>query len=363
MVLSVNGRTYVNTSADVNIDDVLDSRPGGVIRGRGPAGDALQPIIQPAMGGPAYQFNDYIGAWAENRTGFNRYSAGTDANALNKTKGGVEMLTAKADMRMGLTARHFAVGMRKLFAKMLKCAIQYQNQPEMVALQGQFYPINPGEFRSQLRTKINVGLGTGTKEQQSIRVMALADMMMRMGQPAGLVRPEHIAEVMRLFVEANEFKAPERFMDMQPQGMPPNPQAFNELKAQAEQQMSDMQAEIARLEQENARLASEREIEIAKLQLAERELALKEAEAGIKAEETAQYAQEYGQKMALEQMKVEREAEVELTKAYIEQETEIRKASIEAQAEPPLEVPQVRPARRVRVERDELGRMAGWIEQ
>jgi hypothetical protein len=253
MILSVNQRMYVNTRASVNIDDVLDSRAGGVIRGEGPANEAIQPIVQPSLGAPAYQFNDYIASWAETRTGFNRYSAGTDANAINKTKGGVELLTAKADMRTGLTARHFAVGVRKLFAKMWKLAVQHQNQTEMVAINGSYQPVNPSQITSQLRTKINVGLGTGTKEQQAQRVMGLLAVQMQAAQ-FGVILPEHIAESVRLYVEAQEYKNPQRFVSPQATGMPPNPQAYNEEKQQAQQQMQGMGQELQKLQQENAQL-------------------------------------------------------------------------------------------------------------
>jgi hypothetical protein len=264
---SVNTRTYVNTAADVNIGDVLDSRPGGVIRGRGPASEAIQPIAQPNLGAPAYQFNEWVASWGENRTGFNRYAAGTDANALNKTARGTELLTAKADMRMGLIARHFALGVRKLFAKMLKLAIQHQNVPTMVKLGQQFVPINPGEFKDQLRVKINVGLGTGTKEQQSARIMALAEILAKLGQPAGVVRPEHVAEVIRLFIEANEFKNPERFVDPQPSGMPPTVDAFKQMQAQVEQQMNQLQQQVQQLGQENESLKADKQGERAQLAL------------------------------------------------------------------------------------------------
>lgn len=253
MLLGVNTRLYVNTRASVNIDDVLDSRPGGVIRGEGPASEAISPVAQPVMGAPAYEFNEYIASWSENRTGFNRYSAGTDANAINKTKGGVELLTSKADMRMGLMARHFAVGMRKLFAKILKYSIQYQNVAEMVAINGQFVPINPSEFRDQFRTKINVGLGTGSKEQQAQRIMGLVQIL-QLGAQAGVVRPQHFAEAIRLYVEAQEFKNPQRFVDPEPSGMPPNPQAFQQMQQQQGQQMQELQSQVQQLTQENQAL-------------------------------------------------------------------------------------------------------------
>ena len=214
---------------------------------------AITPIVTPNLTAPAYQFNEYIASWAENRTGFNRYSAGTDQNALNKTKGGVELLTAKADARMELMARFFGVGVRRLFAKMLKLSIQHQNVPEMVAINGQFVPINPSEFRNQYHVKINVGLGTGSKEQQTQRVMGLLQTL-QLGAQFGVVGPENIAEAIRLYVEANEFKNPERFVSPQATGMPPNPQAFQQMQQQVQQQMQGLQQQLQQAQQENMSL-------------------------------------------------------------------------------------------------------------
>jgi len=284
MLLTVNQRTYVNTGADVNIDDVLDNRPGGVVRGTAEPSRAIAPIVQPSLGAPAYQFNEYIASWAENRTGFNRYSAGTDQNALNKTARGTELLTAKADMRMELMARFFAVGMRQLFAKMLKLAIQYQNVPEMVAINGQFVPINPSEFRNQFHVKINVGLGSGSKEQQAARILGLFQMQMQL-QPLGLVRPQQMAETARLYVEANEFKNPERFVDPEPSGMPTSPTQFQQMQAQVQEQIGQMQQELQRLAQENEQLKADQTnkqaenfIKAGELELKGRELDMKVAQ-------------------------------------------------------------------------------------
>ena len=307
MLLTVNQRLYVNTDANVNIDDVLDNRAGGVIRGQGEPGRALMPIAQPSLGAPAYQFNEYIASWAENRTGFNRYSAGTDASALNKTKGGMELLTSKADMRMELMARFFGVGMRRLFAKMLKLAIQHQNVPEMVAINGQFVPINPSEFRNQYHVKINVGLGSGSKEQMAQRIMGLLQIL-QTGAQAGVVRPQHFAEAIRLYVEANEFKNPERFVDPEPSGMPPTPQAFQQMQQQVQEQMGKLQQELQRLSQENEGLKAEQAakegdlaLNAAKLQLEERKLGLEEAKTGaelaIRQQDSAMKGAEAQQRM------------------------------------------------------------------
>lgn len=309
--LTVNQRTYVNTDAEVDVDDLLNIRPGGIVRGRGVPSNAIQPLVQPALGAPAYQFNEWLENWKENRTGFTRYSQGTDANALNKTATGVSIITQKADMRMELIARNFAVGFRQLFAKMLKLAVSHQNQEEMVRVNGQFVGINPSEFKNQYTLKINVGLGTGTKEQTMQRVMALLQMQMQAGLPAGVVRPEHIAESIRLAVEANEFKQPERFVDEAPQNAP-NPQ-----------QMQQMQQQLEQLSQENGQLKQQNESKQGELEIKRAELELKQAELAGKQWEADQrvaldHANSQRADMALEQPQVvaELQAQVEtLTQA------------------------------------------------
>lgn len=347
MLLTVNQRTYVNTSSNVNIDDVLDSRAGGVIRGQGPAQNAIQPIVQPSLTGPAYQFNDYIASWAENRTGFNRYSAGTDQNALNKTKGGMELLTAKADMRLELMARFFGVGMRKLFAKMLKLSIQHQNMPEMVAIGGEFVPINPSEFRNQYHVKINVGLGSGSKEQMAQRIMGLIQIL-QLGAEAGIVRPQHLSEAIRLYVEANEFKNPERFVDPEPSGMPPSPEAFKQMQAQIEEQMGQLQQQLQQLGQENQALKAEKAakegdlaLSAAKLQLEARKIGLEEAKTGaeldLRAEDQRMKGAETAQRMAKSDSDDQEVAALQQQVAALTEVVQQIVAALQPQQEAPVE--------------------------
>ncbi len=106
MYLQVNGR-YFAVEGQVNLDDLLTSRPGGVVRVKqlGAVG-ALQQGM--ADMGDAYQLLEYMEVQKENRTGWSRQSAGGDANAINKTATGVSIVTNRADMRLELVARVFA---------------------------------------------------------------------------------------------------------------------------------------------------------------------------------------------------------------------------------------------------------------
>lgn len=254
LYLTVNQRTYINLDADVDMGDWLDNRPGGAVRGRGPANNAIQPLVQPSLGAPAYQFNEWLEDWRANRTGFTKYSQGTDADSLNKTATGVSIITQKSDMRMELMARFFAVGMKQLFAKMLKLAIRHQDRQEMLQVNGgEWVAVSPSEWRDQFNVKINVGLGTGSKEQQAQRILGLFQAQLQAAQ-FGVVGPENIAETVRLYVEANEFSNPERFVSPAPTGMPPNPQAYQQEKQQVMEQMGKLQEQLQKLGQENASL-------------------------------------------------------------------------------------------------------------
>ena len=275
LMLTVNQRTYVNREANVNVNAILDNVPGGVVDGDGPMERAINPIVQPSLSGPAYQFKEWIDTWRENRTGFTKYSQGTDSNALNKTATGVSIITQKSDLRMELIARFFAVGMQKLFGRMLKLAVQHQKAAEMVKINGEWAQINPSEWRDQFGCSIKVGLGTGSKEQLAARVMGLADMQMK-AQPMGLVEPQHFAETLRLYVEANEFKNPDRFFTDKPSGVPSTPDQFNQFKQAMDQQTQAMQAQLQEKDQENTALKRQ-------LEDKDRELGIKEKEVSIKA--------------------------------------------------------------------------------
>jgi hypothetical protein len=302
--LAINARTYINMDAEVDVGDVLESRPGGAIRGRGPMSEAIGTIGQPFLGAPAYQFNEFIDTWKAERTGYTKYSAGMDSNSLNRTATGVSIVTQRSQLRMKLMARFFAVGYAKLMKKMLKLSITYMNQPEWLKLNNEFIQINPSHFTTDYGFKINVGLGTGTKEQQAGRVMGLMQVM-QAGAQMGVVKPENMAEVIKLYADINEFKQPERFVSAPEPQQGPNPeqiqQGMEQLQQQG-QQIQEMGGELQRLEQENAQLKQanankegdlqikaqggqiDAQFKAQELALKERELALKEQEAMFKAQ-------------------------------------------------------------------------------
>ena len=118
LYLNVNGR-YFAVEGQVNLDDLLTSRPGGVVRIKQPGAVGRLDQAQ-GNSGEAMGLLDYIQQDLENRTGWTRYSQGNDGDGLNQTAQGMNIITNKADMRLDLISRNFAEGFTALFKLVLK---------------------------------------------------------------------------------------------------------------------------------------------------------------------------------------------------------------------------------------------------
>jgi hypothetical protein len=275
LYLQVNGR-YFAVENQCNLDDLMTSRPGGIVRVRQPG--MVGRLDQSMAGfGEALKIAELLESEKENRTGFTRYSQGTDANNLNKTATGINILTNRADLRLELVARNFAErGVKQLFAKILKLVCQHQDNAAQIRVAGAWIEMNPREWRDKFELSINVGLGTNNKDQQVQQMQMLLGIQQQM-MGIGLVQPQNIYASLSKLSESMGFKAPEQFFvdpSKQQVQMPPNPQAQAEMaKMQAMQQQkqveiqAQMQLEQAKTQNEIQRFQAETQIELQKAQL------------------------------------------------------------------------------------------------
>jgi hypothetical protein len=97
-------------------------------------------------------------------------------------------------------------------------------------------------------------------------VMAMLPLQ-QMGVQMGVVRPEHIANTIRLAATVNEFKNPDEFCDAEPTGALPPDQA-----KQMQGQMQQMGQENAQLKQQVASKDGELQLKAAELDLKHQEL-------------------------------------------------------------------------------------------
>lgn len=228
MYLANNGR-YMALDGMVNIDDLLTSRPGGIVRVK--TFDAVKPMQPPLLGAPAFNLLEYIDTIKENRTGVTRYNQGVDADSLNKTATGINQIMSAAQARIELIARVFAeTGVKDLFYAILENVQKHQDKAMVIRLRNEWVTMDPREWTAKFDMSVTVGLGTGSKEQQ---LMALNEetqfqlTAMQAGIP--IVLPENVYHLRMKALEAKNIKGGDLFYT-HPQKMPPQqPQASPEM--------------------------------------------------------------------------------------------------------------------------------------
>lgn len=310
--LSVNKRMGV-VEGQVNLDDLVNNRPGGIVRMK--SRDGLLPIEQGGLDDSAWKLIDWAESWREQRTGYTRYSQGLSPDALNPTATGVSIITEKADQRTELIARVAAeTAVRVLFEKMLKCVCRYQQKADQVELMGQWLMIDPREWVDAFQIHINVGLGTGSKDRQAQVMQQVFQMQAPLVQ-GGAIAPQAAILAARKFAENAGVPSPEQyFPDQQPKPPQPGPMEIEQMKAQAKVQ-ADMQAKQADIQLERERMQMQAEVDTNRQRV-----------------EAEQQQAKMQMQMELERAKAEMQMQLEREKALMQAQLQREIATINAQA-------------------------------
>ena len=325
--LQVNGR-YFAVADQVNLDDLLNNRPGGVVRikqqgavgrldqGMGDIGSALT-LMERA------QFD------AEESTGYTRQTQGGNGLQLSNTATQANIITNRADSRVEIISRTMAeTGFTLLFKKMLRLVTQFQKKADRVKLSGKWTDIDPREWTNQFNLTINVGLGTGSKDQQVQHLMVLKQAVVGALQ-IGYATPKNLYELDAKLVETLGFKNADQFLT-DPDKMPPKPPqqdpavvkaqlddqahqreiALKQQQAQMDAQQKQFEAQVrAQAQMETDRVRAEAEAQMHALKL--------QHEAEFNQYKEANRAAEMERQMAFEQWKLERQLDNQVVIAQI----------------------------------------------
>jgi len=235
-----NPRHAIDANA-VNLDDMLVSRPGGIVRVSGSTQYAIAPLVHPQDGASILQAVEYVDGVRENRTGVTRYNQGIDANSLNKTASGITQIMTASQQRIELIARIIAeTGVRTLMLIIHAMSLKHTRQGELVKLRNKWVQVDPRSWNSRYDMTVSVGLGTGNKDQmlQHLQMILLAQ---KEAIALGIATPKNIYNALVRLTQNAGFKLPDEFWTDPgdgPMQQPPNPEA---IKAQAQGQMKQME--------------------------------------------------------------------------------------------------------------------------
>jgi hypothetical protein len=294
LYLSNNARMGA-IEGQVNLDDLLNVTPGGVVRMK--SAGAVQPMVVPNIADSAFPMLGYFDNVQAKRTGVSDAQQGLDPNVLqNVTAAAVAATMGAAQGKLELIARLFAeTGVKSLFKGILHLLCKYQDKPRLIRMRGKFVEMDPREWSNQYDLSISVGLGTGSKNEQMAMlqmVMAKQEAILQAYGPNNpLVSVGQYRAVLGRFIEAAGFKdSTEFFKEITPEidqqlSQPPPQQgnpALDAMMAQAQAQIQiEQQKAMAAIETQ--RLKAQADIQLAR-EKAAAELQLKQQEFQVEAQ-------------------------------------------------------------------------------
>jgi hypothetical protein len=305
-VYLTNNARIAAVEGQVNIDDLMSNRPGGVVRMRAPG--MVQPITPPAINQMAFPLLQYMDQVKENRTGMTKASQGLDPDSLqSSTRAAVAATISASQQKIEMIARVFAeTGIKHLMQSILRLVQTYQQGSRIVRLRNKFVPMDPQEWATEFDTIIEVGIGTGDTDKRIAVLTQVAqkqeEILTKLGVANPLCTLSQYRDTLARIIELSGFKDSSAFL-LDPDNLPPELQ--QKIQARHAEQKSP-QDEVIELERakvqaeiESDRMKMQAEIEMKREKVAA-EMQLKREEMQIKMELRAQEMQMEAQLRGLE---------------------------------------------------------------
>lgn len=252
----------------VNLDDLLTSTAGGVVRMKNP--NAIVPMTVQSNAAQSFPMLQYLDDIQAKRTGVSDASQGLDPNILqNVTATAIAAMTSASQGKIELMARIFAdTGVASLFKGILQLVCKYQQKERIIRVHNKYIPFDPREWKTQFNITTNVGLGTGSKQEQLATMQMILQKQEQLLTTYGLGNPlvnlKQYRDTLAKFVQMAGFKDDSQFiMEVTEE------QAQQLAQQQAQAQKGDPQTAAAQMladvEREKAQLKAQ--TDAAKIQL------------------------------------------------------------------------------------------------
>jgi hypothetical protein len=315
MYLTNNGR-YEVVEGQANLDDLMTSRPGGIVRVRTPG--AVNPLGTPQLDANSFNMLGYLDSIREERTGVSKNSMGLSEGGLksHQTATGVGQVMTAAQQKIELIARIFAeTGMKDLANSVYMLVQKFEKPEKIVRLNNKWTTLYPHEWKEKLDCVAQVGLGFGNKDMNLMHLGRLSQTIQMIAQhpQAGmLLKPKNIYNLVAEQIKAMGMKNVDDFITdpgdqdiQQKQGPSPEEQAK---QMEAQLKAEEIKVKLQKIQQESAIKQQEMQLEA---DIAAQDLELKRQEASVDMQIKAQELEIKKAELALKQQELVLEREQE----------------------------------------------------
>lgn len=271
-----NGRMAV-LDGQVELEDLLHNRPGGVVREF--VSGAVRPLVEGQIPQQAFEMLGYLDSVRDERTGVSKLTQGLDPNALssNVAFGAVAQVMTAAQQRIKLMAMLMAEGFKQIFWILHELSRTEVGTAQKIRFNEEFMEVDPSRFLERKDFSIRVGLGNIEQDIELGRLGMIAQDMQMIAAQGGvgrIIQEGNVYNLAAARAKAAGEKAFGRFYT-DPQQLPPPEQQPSEIEVEQFKMQADQQFELQKLQMQ---LESDEKIELAKLAMKADELALKERE-------------------------------------------------------------------------------------
>ena len=252
LYLTNNSRVGV-VEGQVNLDDLLSSRPGNIVRMRAPG--MVQPLSVPQIGSSGFSMLEYIDQVRDQRTGFSKASLGLDPKALQSTTANAVNSTIQgAQLKVEMIARVFAeTGCRDLAKTILHLCQKHMDEERIIRIRNEYIPIDPSEWENEFDMSVDVGLGNGREDEKMAMLLQIAgkqeQLIQTLGMDNPIVKPSQYVNTLQKIIEMGGFKDSNQFFN--------SPEEMDELLAQQEQSKNSIDPATQELQLEKQKMEAE----------------------------------------------------------------------------------------------------------
>ncbi len=304
----------------VNLDDLLNSTAGGIIRMKNP--NAIVPLQVQSSAGQSFPMLDYLDGEQAKATGVSDMSQGLDANVLqNVSATAVATMTAQSQGKLELIARIFAdTGVKNLMKGILHLVCKYQNEPRAMAINGEPLTIDPREWDNQYNVNINVGLGNGTGSEKIAMLQMILAKQEQVLQQYGLDNPlvdlRQYRQTLAKFINSSGYKDDSQFIkEIDEAGM------AQVMQADAEQDKTPPEVkasqEIAKAEIAKAQMKQQTDAQAQQFKMQELQFKVQMEQQELELQRTKQEMEASKELLKIQQERAKLQADVALHKAEL----------------------------------------------
>ena len=296
-----NNREKEVVTANVNMDDLLESKPGGIKRVT-QAGSIREMEVQP-IGQEGYQMLEYLDSVRTGRSGVSPDTAGNALPVGNDTAHGVERVMSAKEELTGLMIRAIAESAIKPAYKIIRDMIVRNRLPaQEFKYKGDWQQVDPSSWgdRSTISVTVGTGAGDDSRKQAALQQVMIKQETIFQAPGQTLVAAPQMYAALDDFCKASGLVggAEQYFLD-------PNTE-----KGQQKAQQSQQQAQMEQQKQEALEQAMAK---------AQQELAAAEVMKGQAALQSQQVKAESEKiKAQAEFAKLEQKSEIDSLKTQLE---------------------------------------------